>query len=64
MTKEMTTQQYADLRKLYNASTVRKAIKFGHNLPGVTKVEKFGKQHKLHVSQSFIRKMKKDLEGN
>lgn len=44
----MTVKQYADLRGIGDAA-VRKAIKLGHSLPGVTRREKFGRVHVLYV---------------
>lgn len=57
MTK-MTVQEYAVLRKIGD-SAVRKAIKLNHKLPGVVKLEKFGRAHVLHVDK---RKIPKSLQ--
>lgn len=57
MTK-MTVRDYATAREI-GESGVRNAISRGHRLPGVTKLEKFGKAHVLHVDK---RKLKKFLE--
>lgn len=49
----MTTKEYARLRGIGEAA-VRKAIRLGHNLPGVTKLEKFGRVHVLYVRTEKI----------
>lgn len=54
----MTVKEYAALRGI-GESGVRNAIHRGHRLPGVTKLEKFGKAHVLHVDN---KKVKKDLQ--
>lgn len=56
--EKMTVQQYAKLRGIHDAA-VRKAIKLGHKLPGVTRRAKFGKSHVLHVDKI---KLEKSLE--
>jgi len=50
---KMTTNQYAAARGI-TASAVRKAIKLGHKLPGVTRREKFGRDHVLYVDTKKI----------
>lgn len=61
--KALTAKQYEQLRGLNsNGGAVRKAIKLGHNLPGVERLEKFGKSHQIWVSQSFYNKNKKRLK--
>lgn len=59
MVKEMTVQQYADARGIW-PDAVRKAIKLGHNLPGVKSRSKFGKMHVLYVEAGFLKKNKKE----
>lgn len=54
----MTVQQYAKLRKIWDGA-VRKAIKMGHNLPGVDRREMFGRAHLLYVKESFITEQKR-----
>ena len=59
----VTANQYAVLRGLHPAGgAIRKAIKLGHNLPGVEKLCKFGKSHQLWVSEDFYRRNKKRLK--
>lgn len=53
---KMTTKQYAGARGITEGA-VRKAIKLGHRLPGVTRREKFGTAHVLYVD---IKKMAYD----
>lgn len=53
--KELTVQDYAALRGI-TPGAVRKAIKLKHNLPGVTKLSKFGKVHVLTVNEKKINK--------
>lgn len=61
MEKKLTAQQYADLRGVHNGA-VRKAIKLGHNMPGVIRLERFGNAHVIVVSESFVRKQKNSLK--
>lgn len=61
MEKQLTTQQYADLRGI-TAGAVRKAIKLKQDLPGVIKRKKFGKSHLFYVSAGWVAKSKKDLK--
>lgn len=58
MPREMTTKEYAALRGIHEGA-VRKAVKMGYNLPGVTANTKFGKAHVFTVSDTFYRKNKK-----
>lgn len=57
----VTAKEYAALRGVVNG-TVRKAIKLGHAMPGVVKLDKFGNAHKIYVSDSFYRENKKKLK--
>lgn len=52
-TEKMTVKDYAQLRGI-TTPAVYKAIKLGHNMPGVTKVEKFGAAHVLHVDKNKL----------
>lgn len=52
---KMTTSEYAAFRGIGDAA-VRKAIKMKHRLPGVIKMEKFGKVHVLHVNKTKVPK--------
>jgi len=52
----MTVQEYAIARGLKFDSSVRKAIKFGHKLPGVLRLEKFGHAHVLIVDERVLAK--------
>ena len=52
---KMTVADYAEERGI-GSSAVRKAIKLGHNMPGVTKREKFGNAHVLHVDKKILKK--------
>lgn len=52
----MTTKQYAAARGITEGA-VRKAIKLGHRLPGVTRREKFGTAHVLYVNVDKLSKV-------
>lgn len=56
----MTIADYAEHRGI-GPSAVRKAIKFGHKMPGVVKRTKFGSNHVLHVDKKILKKF---LAGN
>ena len=51
--EKMTVQEYAKLRGIGDAA-VRKAIKLGHKLKGVTRRAKFGKSHVLYVDKNKL----------
>jgi hypothetical protein len=57
----ITAKQYAALRGVVNGA-VRKAIKLGHAMPGVVKLEKFGNAHRIYVSNGFFEENKKKLK--
>lgn len=57
----LTVQQYANLRKI-TPGAVRKSIYYGHNLPGVIGIARFGKAYSLDVTDSFVRDQKKVLK--
>lgn len=61
MEKQLTTQQYATRRGITEGA-VRKAIKMGHKLDGVLRVEKFGKAHVFYVSSGYRFAKKKSLK--
>lgn len=52
----MTTKQYAKARGI-SEGAVRKAIKLGHRLPGVTRREKFETAHVLYVNVDNLKKI-------
>lgn len=61
--KAVTTKQYDQLRGLKSkGGAARKAIKLGHNLPGMVKIEKFGKSHQIWVTNEFYEANKKRLK--
>lgn len=53
--KNMTVKQYAELRGI-TPQAVGQAIKKGHNLPGVTEVNTFGKAWVLTVDTKAVKK--------
>lgn len=57
----ITVQEYAAMRGI-NEGAVRKAFKLGHATPGVLKRERFGRAHKLWVSDDFYKTRKKRLK--
>lgn len=61
MEKQLTTQEYADLRGI-TTGAVRKAIKFKQDLPGVLRRKKFGKSHLFYVSAGWVTGRKKSLK--
>lgn len=61
MEKQLTTQEYADLRGI-TTGAVRKAIKYKQVLPGVLRRKKFGKSHLFYVSAGWVARSKKTLK--
>lgn len=50
--KNLTVQQYADIRKI-TPDAVRKAIRRKHNLPGVISTQQFGKVYVIQVADNY-----------
>lgn len=59
--KDMTIQEYADMRKV-TSGAVRKAIMKGHKLPGVLGRTMWGKSHVLRVSAKMQQDCKNTLK--
>jgi len=57
----ITANEYAKMRKI-DPGAVRKAIKMGHNMPGILAKNKFGKSHQLWVSDEWYKSNKKYLK--
>lgn len=62
MENVLTVKQYADLRGI-TPQAVNKAIRKGHNLPGVQKKILIGKTRLVRVSAYWIRKNKDICEN-